>query len=97
MIYLLSHLEHVDVKSKCPFDDGVYVQTMRTWYKAREDCIRRGTDLYVDENMTTTKCDGTHSNTWIGIRNVRWMVPDKHKTGFIYFFKILLIIQTAQF
>ena len=77
------------MKSKCPFEDGHYVQTKKTWYEAREDCIGRGTDLHVNEDMDVNVCDLTktkYKNTWIGIRNVRWMVPDKDKTGYIYFF-----------
>ena len=75
------------IRSNCPFEDGDYVRARKTWYEAREDCIRGGTDLYVNENMDVDVCDLTkiYSNTRIGIWNVRWMVPDKHKKGYTYF------------
>ena len=82
------------MKSKCPFEDGHYVESKKTWHEAREDCIRRGTDLYVNENMDVSVCDPAKApvgNKWIGIRDIRWMVPDKDKTGYIYFFNFILL------
>ena len=79
---------HGGIRSNCPFEDGHYVQTKKTWYEAREDCVRRGTDLYVNEDMDFSVCDltkTTYKTTWIGIRNVRWIEPDKHKKGYTYF------------
>ena len=89
---------HGSKKSKCPFDDGNYVQTRKTWYEAREDCIRNGTDLYVNEDMNTNVC-GTQTknkNTWIGLRNVRWTGLDKHTKGCTYFQILFYYLRTAQ-
>ena len=80
----MTHVGHGGIQSKCPFDDGNYIQTRKTWYEAREDCVRRGTDLYVNEDMDVNECDQTkttYGNTWIGIRNVRWKALDKQVDG----------------
>ena len=71
------------IQPNCPFEDGHYVQTKKTWYEAREDCIRRGTDLYVNKDMDVDVCGltKTYSNSWIGIRNVRWTAQDKNIKG----------------
>ena len=71
------------IQPKCPFEDGHYVQTKKTWYEAREDCIGRGTDLYVNKDMDVDVCGltKTYSNSWIGIRNVRWTAQDKNLKG----------------
>ena len=71
------------IQPKCPFEDGHYVQAKKTWYEAREDCIRRGTDLYVNKDMDVDVCGltKTYSNSWIGIRNVRWTAQDKNIKG----------------
>ena len=80
----MSNTGNWKIQSKCPFEDGYSVHSKKTWFEAREDCIRRGTDLYVNENMDVDMCDltkTTYGNTWIGIRNVKWIAQDTNVIG----------------
>ena len=80
----MSNTGNRGIQSKCPFEDGHYVQTKKTWYEARENCIRRGTDLYVNEDMDVDVCDltkTTFGNIWIGIRSIKWIAQDTNDIG----------------
>ena len=43
--------------------------------------------MYVNEDIDVHECGLTetiHYNTWVGIKKIKWITPDKHTKGYTY-------------
>ena len=46
--------------------------TAVTWYEARNECLRRGWDLFTSHNIAISAHIMVNASYWVGLRNVAW-------------------------